>query len=430
MGLKSGVFVLVGLSLMAGCTRKEEILPGVRLDLRESQQEVAQAREGLNLPAPSVNAQWTHRNGGPNHFISHPALAPNPKRIWSADIGNGNQKRQRLASDPIVAAGRVYTLDNDGVVSAFSTSGARLWSVNLELAKTPKSKGSGGGLAFANGKIAVTTGVGEVVLMDAADGAISWRHDVSSSIPVAPAFDGNTVVVVTSKNQAIALDAANGRIAWSQQSNTKGAGILGAGTPAIGGGVAVVPFGSGEVQGVVLSNGLQAWSQVINGQRVGSANGFLKAVSGDPVVVGNIVYTGTNSGRLAAIDRRSGQRIWTTREGAIGPVWPSGNALFVLTDENKLKRLDKDNGAEVWSVDLPLYRNAKRARGKYGHFGPVLAGGRLYVTGTDGLIRAFDPASGNLVNSITVQGGAASQVVVAGGRMYVLSGSGQLIAFQ
>ena len=45
-------------------------------------------------------------------------------------------------------------------------------------------------------------------------------------------------------------------------------------------------------------------------------------------------------------------RVWTKKEGAIGPVWISNNALFVLTDQQKLKRLDRKNGAEVWTYDF------------------------------------------------------------------------------
>ncbi len=429
MLLKISMTALAGLLVLTACSKKEEILQGERIGLR-AVAEVEEASLELNLPAATVNASWTHRNGNAAHFQSHPALSSNPKRIWSTDIGTGNKKRQRLASDPIVANGRIYTLDADGTVAAFGLNGSKQWSVDLKLQNSPKSDGSGGGLAFADGRVAVTTGVGEVALLDAQTGAIQWRHRAESGISVAPAFDGETVVVVTGENRAFGLDAKNGRMRWKQRSNTIGASILGAGTPAIVSGVAIVPFGSGEVQGIVLSNGLQAWNQVINGQRIGSARGLMKAVSGGPVVVGDTVYVGTNSGRLTALDRRSGQRIWTAREGAVGPVWPAGNSLFVLTDEQKLKRLDRETGAELWVTDLPLYRKEKRQRGNYGHYGPVLAGGRLYVAGSDGTIRAFDPATGNLVNSISVSGGAASQVVVAAGRMYVLSNSGQLIAFQ
>jgi outer membrane protein assembly factor BamB len=430
MFLKTGITALTGLLILTACGQREEILPGERVGLRDLAVVEEQTAPALKLPTATVNAAWTHRNGNAAHFINHPALSSSPKRIWSTDIGVGNKKRQRLASDPIVAGGRIYTLDADGTVVAFGLNGAKQWTVPLKLANSPKSDGSGGGLAYADGRVAVTTGVGEVVLLNGATGAVEWRHRVSSGISTAPAFDGKTVVVVSGENRAIGLDASNGRIKWAQKSSTVGATILGTGAPAISSGVAIVPFGSGEVLGVVLSNGLLAWNQVINGHRIGSSRGLLKAVSGGPVIVGDTIYAGTNSGRLTALDRRSGQRIWTAAEGAIGPVWPAGNALFVLTDQQKLKRLSREDGSEVWSTDLPLYRKVKKQKGSYGHFGPVLAGGRLYVAGTDGAIRAFDPASGELVNTIAISGGAASQVVVAGGRMYVLSNAGQLIAFQ
>ena len=296
--------------------------------------------------------------------------------------------------------------------------------------KKPKDKISGGGLAYSKGNLAVSTGSGEVVLMDAGSGIIQWRHDVQGSISAPPTFSNGIIIVMTGGNQAIALDYRNGRVIWTQESNTTGAGILGAGTPAISGDLAVLPFTSGEVLGVSLDDGLQSWSQVINGKRVGSANGFVKAVSGDPVIVGKIVYAGTNSGRLAAIDTQSGLRVWTKKEGAIGPVWIANNALFVLTDQQKLKRLDRKNGAEVWSFDLPIYRNPKRSTGKYGHYSPILAGGKLYVAGTDKKIRVFNPENGELINSISIRGGAASQIAVANDRMYIVSGSGKLIAFQ
>ena len=426
--IKALTFIVI--LFLAACGEKEDIVPGVRLDLRSAVDSPVLANKDLTLSKTKINKEWTHRNGSQSHFIKHPSLSNEPSEIWSEKIGVGNKRRQRLAADPIIAENRIFTLDSNFGVSAFDVNGEKVWAADLTSTKSPKDKISGGGLAYSKGNLAVSTGAGEVVLLDAATGIIRWRHDVQGSISAPPTYASGIIIVMTGGNQAIALNAKNGRVVWTQESNTTGAGILGAGTPAVSGNLVVLPFTSGEVLGVSLNEGLQSWSQVINGKRVGSANGYVKAVSGDPVIVGKVVYAGTNSGRLAAIDITSGMRVWTKKEGAIGPVWIENNALFVLTDQQKLKRLDRKNGAEVWSYDLPVYKNPKRSTGKYGHFSPVLAGNKLYVAGTDKKIRVFDPTTGELLNSIPVRGGAASQLAIANERMYILSGSGKLIAFQ
>jgi len=427
---KIKALTFIGILFFAACGEKEDIVPGLRLDLRSAVDAQVLANKDLALSKAKINKEWTHRNGSQSHFIKHPSLSNEPSEIWSEKIGVGNKSRQRLAADPIIAENRIFTLDSNFGVSAFDENGEKVWAADLTSSKSPKDKISGGGLAYSKGNLAVSTGAGEVVLLDAATGIIRWRHDVQGSISAPPTYASGIIIVMTGGNQAIALNAKNGRVVWTQESNTTGAGILGAGTPAVSGNLVVLPFTSGEVLGVSLNEGLQSWSQVINGKRVGSANGYVKAVSGDPVIVGKVVYAGTNSGRLAAIDITSGMRVWTKKEGAIGPVWIENNALFVLTDQQKLKRLDRKNGAEVWSYDLPVYKNPKRSTGKYGHFSPVLAGNKLYVAGTDKKIRVFDPTTGELLNSIPVRGGAASQLAIANERMYILSGSGKLIAFQ
>ena len=42
------------------------------------------------------------------------------------------------------------------------------------------------------------------------------------------------------------------------------------------------------------------------------------------------------------------------------------------------------------------------------YYGPVLAGGRLWVAGADGLLRAFDPANGAALAELPLPGGAAA----------------------
>ena len=110
----------------------------------------------------------------------------------------------------------------------------------------------------------------------------------------------------------------------------------------------------------------------------------------------------------------------------------SAEEMKAVTDEADLVRLDAATGGVIWRVDLPYYTDSrvKKQDRIYSHFGPVLAGGRLFVASSDGVLRAFDPASGRLVGQGDIPGGAASAPVVAGQTLYVVSRAGQLHAFR
>jgi outer membrane protein assembly factor BamB len=148
--------------------------------------------------------------------------------------------------------------------------------------------------------------------------------------------------------------------------------------------------------------------------------------------MGDVTYVGTASGRTAALDTSSGERIWTTVEGALNPPLVVGGSVFVVNDENRLVRLDAATGAPIWAVDMPYFTKDKPKRRKaiVPHFGPVLAGGRLAVVSGDGQLRLFNPADGSLVGGAEIPGGASAPPALAGGTLYVVSGNGQLHAFR
>ena len=83
-------------------------------------------------------------------------------------------------------------------------------------------------------------------------------------------------------------------------------------------------------------------------------------------------------------------------------------------------------------MELPLFteNKPKKQGALYSHYGPILAGGRLIVASSDGLLRSFDPVDGKLIYSVEVPDGASSNPVVANGTLYVLGGKGELHAFR
>lgn len=151
-----------------------------------------------------------------------------------------------------------------------------------------------------------------------------------------------------------------------------------------------------------------------------------------PVVSGDRVYVGNQSGRIAALDIDSGARIWSAREGATGPVWPVGGSIFAVSDVNELMRLDAADGSKIWGVALPNFvkRKPKRQSRIVPHYGPILAGGRIVIASGDGLLRSYDPTNGALVSSVGIPGGATTAPVVAGRTLYVVSKDGKLLAYR
>lgn len=432
MTFKATLTAAIGLLLLAACGEDDIILPGDRFDIR-GQSVVANESRSVTLPAAQVNADWTHRNGSASHTITHPALGANLSPLFAVGIGEGDSRRARITSHPVVAGGIVYTVDARARVTATTVNGANVWTRDLTPTSDNATDASGGGISVGGGRVYVTTGFGEITALDAATGTQIWVQDLDAPANAAPTLRDDLVYVVARDSTAWALDVTNGRIRWQRAGGPSTANFSGGASPAVSGEFVVFPFPSGEVLTTFPRGGLTRWSSVVSGDRLGRASAVINDIAGDPVIVGNRVYIGNFGGRTAAFDLEDGTRLWTATEGSVSPVWAVGNAVFLINDVNELVRLDAASGTAVWRVALPVLEegaNPTREKSVFAHYGPVLAGGRLIVTSSDGLIRQYDPASGAALGQLALPSGAASGPVVAGQTLYVLSKDGQLHAFR
>lgn len=424
--------VLAALAL-AACD-DEPILPGERIPVRPDEAPAALAAgaaiPGISLPAPRVNAEWTHVNGTAEGRITHPALATVPQPRWQVDIGEGGGRRSRLIVGPIAAGGLIFAVDANAQLSAVTPAGAVAWTTSLVPPGQQPDSGPGGGMAYAGGVLFVTTGFGEVMALDPSTGGIYWREMLDAPVRAAPVVSGGQVYVVARDDTAYGLDAQSGEFLWRDAGAVGGAGLLGGASPATDGQILMVPYSSGELLALLSRNGIQLWGTAVTGGRRELVRNRIGDITGDPVIDGGTVYASNQSGRTVSVDLRTGVRNWTISEGAFGPAWPTGGSLFLLSDQGELVRIAAGSGEVLWSVQLPQYENPERRRSAIPHYGPILAGGRLWVASGDGLLRAFAPGNGRQVASLPLPGGAAAAPIVAGGVMYVVTRDGTLHAFQ
>ena len=426
---------------VTACSREEAVLQGEREGIRniltetpETSQDSAPVNraQSVSLPAAQANSNWTQAIGTQATRTAHPALAANPQRIWSTSIGAGDGRKGRITADPVIAGGRVFTLDAQSQVSAISTSGDVLWRQSLVPPNDSATDASGGGLAYGDGKLFVSSGFGLMTALDAATGAQLWQQNLRATGNGDPTFAGDLVYLVAGDDVAWALDTDTGRIRWQLAATPDLNNVMGGPAPAISDKYVVFAFGAGEVQGAFRQGGLRLWDAQIAGQRSGYSSARVADITGDPVIDGERVYVGSHAGRLVALGLANGERLWTANQGPLNRVWPAGESVYLVSDRNELVRLQAEDGDQVWAVRLPFFTKDRPRRQAeiVAHHGPVVAGGQLVVASGDGFLRFFDPTDGTLTRSVELPGGATTNPVVANGTLYVVSANGELHAFR
>ncbi|MFC3616700.1 PQQ-binding-like beta-propeller repeat protein [Lutimaribacter marinistellae] len=426
------------LMILTACAEREEILTGPREDIRpEGQSSTAPPEDGtgpraISLGTPSTNSSWTQGIGSPSFRPSHPALRATPQRVWTTDIGEGDTRRTRITAEPVVGGGLIYTLDSGATVSAVSPQGGLVWQTNLIPPGESEGQATGGGLAYADGTLYVSSGFGRLTAIEARTGGIRWRQRLDATGSGKPTVRDGLLYLVAGDEIGWAIETKTGRIAWQTVATPSVGNVLGAPAPALGSELVVFGFGSGDVTANFRRGGVGRWNASVTGRSPGRAAARIGDVTGAPVISGSRVYIGNHSGRTVSFDMETGDRLWTMDEGALGPVWPVGDSVFFVSDRNRLLRVNAASGETIWATELPGFvKDKPRKRSTvFAHYGPILAGGRIVVASSDGRLRFFSAESGALSHQVEIPDGATSGPVVAGGTLYVVSTKGQLHAFR
>jgi outer membrane protein assembly factor BamB len=412
----------------------EQILPGERIAIlsldRGLSPDPAVAERQVRLSEPYVNRNWTHFGGNPEHAMYHLALGDSPRQVWSNDIGEGSDDDRRLLAQPLVVDGVVYTMDALAMISAYdAASGGLLWRRDLE----PEDEDEGyfgGGIAYDAGRIYVSTGFARVFSLDADSGAVIWQQSVPAPIRAAPAAANGRIFVVTLDNQTIALSSEDGERLWSHSGMEEATGLIGGASPAISGSTVIVPYSSGEIIGLLAENGRILWSDSLSSVTRVDPLGDIAHIRGAPVIDRGMVFAISHSGRMIAVDLRRGVRAWETAIGGVEMPWVGGDFIFVLTNDAQLVCLTRRQGRIRWVRPLPRFANPEDQEDPIHWAGPVLAGDRLIVAGSNRQALSISPYSGDVLGVIELPDSVIMAPVVADNSLYFLTEGASLVALR
>jgi outer membrane protein assembly factor BamB len=382
------------------------------------------------LPPAEANPAWSQPGGNSSKAMGHLALGGSPARIWSATI-DGGSNRQRLGAAPVVADGKIFAVDVDARVHAFTAAtGASLWNSALTKDDENKSARFGGGVSFDENRVYATDGLGDVVALNAADGAEVWRAKPGGPLRGAPTIANGQIYVLSQDNQLFALNQADGKVEWTASASVETQGVFGVAAPAAAAGTIVAGFSSGELNAYRYENGRTLWQDALSRTSISTSVSSLADIDADPVIADGRAYAVGQGGRMVAIEIATGQRLWEQNFASITTPWIAGEWLFVVTDDARLVCLSRANGKVRWIGQLRAFKNEKKKSNAYTWFGPVLAGDRLWLTNSRGELVGVSPADGSVQTTIDAAESFTLPPIVANQTLYVLDQKGKLSAYR
>ncbi len=377
---------------------------------------------GLVLVGTAAAADWPQWRGPGRSGVAPagPALVATlpeaPTLVWNLPAGPGKPDTH---ASPACADGRVYLktateerveeggktkkVTHAALVCASLADGKELWRKTFEsdCHQTP---------CVAGGKLYVVVPGRKASLhcLDAAGGKELWSCPLGDGVnESSPVLAGDVVAVVTNRN-LVGVDAAKGTVRWSvpvKAWNNSPAVWVHDGTP-------YVVAGNREIVCVRASDGTEAWR---------AAGTSLEKDPGSPVVVGDrmaVAWEGlgvvvfrlspTGAEKVASCDAFVPQT-----GGAHQAMTPCFDGRFVyVVDKEKTFCFDADAGKVVWTGPKADT-----------HSSPVLADGKLLVSGKRSLVMLDAKTGEPLGQTKAVDMAGCSSPAVVGDRLIVNAGA-------
>lgn len=422
------------------------ILPGHRIDILSSGAGLMVDNEDktpITIPQPKLISEWPITGRVPSHRGENYAWGGLHRR-WHHDIGAGISEPDLLAwvalgswgrgiipVTPVVQNGRLFVMDAQGVVRAFSWPGMRkLWKLNPR-SKKSQANNLGGGIGVDGDTLYIIDGVSKALAVHVATGKIKWQVNINTPGRSAPTIANGAIYFGTLDEHFFALDAKTGRQLWRYAATATETTIFEQPAPAVANGIVVAGFGGGDLVAFRAESGEVVWSNMLGSVNNEARALNLSSVSGLPVVVDNIVYAVSMAQILTAVDIRTGRHVWERAVASQNSILCVGDWLYIISLDQQVACIDRLSGHVRWITQLRRFHNLEFEKGIVSWFGPILAEGQLICLSTlpeNGMAR-LDPITGNIISIDAMEAVSYFPPIVVDKQMLIITNDGYLRSY-
>jgi outer membrane assembly lipoprotein YfgL len=322
-------------------------------------------------------------------------------KVWSLQIGPISPNSNAPLSHNITE-GRMALVTGSGLVVLLDAeTGAESWRLALN---TPVSAGIGGdGQRFA-----VISQANELIAISNAK--VIWRVKLPASAFTSPLVAGGRVFVLTADRTVMAFDGASGQRLWSQQRAgdplvLKQAGILTSFQDRLMVGL------SGRLVAMNPANGVALSELSIGASRGTNEVERLVDLVAGVSRVNNVICARAFQTAVTCVDALKGSNLWTrSAQGHVG-LSGSDSLLFGVESDGKLVAWQRSTGQVAWQSEAFRFR---------GLTAPHWAAGQLVVGDGLGMAHWIDVSNGQTIGRIQVDASGIAMTPVRVDKNWVI----------
>lgn len=352
--------------------------------------------------------------------------------LWDVEVGGGlGERYTRLV--PALGDEVLYAADAYGVVEARRLDdGERLWQTRIgrpdggvlgAVAFWGRDDDDGsfvtGGVGFGEERLFLGTKNGELVALRADDGEELWRVQLSSEV-LAPVAAGDGMVFVMSEDGRLtALAAEDGARIWSYDTQVPVLTLRGTGAPVWSDPVVFAGFANGRLTALRGENGEVVWEHVVALPSGRSELERIADLDGSPLLTPVGAFVASYQGAIKSLRLQDGSVQWERPISSHAELAEGYGQVYSTDEDGVIRAMDQVSGNVVWE---------QAGLARRGVTGPAVFGPWLAVGDFEGWVHLFAQSDGRALARVRVdRSGIRNAPISVDDRLVVQGNGGRLV---
>ncbi|HEA53431.1 hypothetical protein LCGC14_0642300 [marine sediment metagenome] len=301
--------------------------------------------------------------------------------VWSLSVGDGHDG-EFLYLAPLNAGETVYAASADGELLAVNAETGKVqWERELD---NRIFAGVGGDQS----QLYLVTREADLIALSREDGHELWRSALPTEALAAPQSNGTLVVAQTTDGRVLAFDSATGEKRWQYDGVVPALSVRAAAAPLVGGDVVLASFSNGKLIALSADAGQPIWQYEVGQPQGRTELERLVDIAGQPLVLDTAVMVSGYQGKLALVDIRSGQEIWSREASTLHAPMVGDGRIYLSSANGDVIAYRGSDRREIWRQDALSWRQLTQ---------PAVYENYIVVGDYEGYMNVLSSEDGSLV---------------------------------